>query len=229
MITIDDVKEGLNQGLIQIVDKPASLFGLRCKIGDYEFFFAGDEFDDATVEEYFNAVPFEERAKEILDALKGIHHDVNPDEYQYYESYLKENLAPKMKADYPDLVGQIIDIFEDYLSNGDTEPIAHIKGKTYDKLADAIKKVMVHNVPSIGKVSAKDLLTPQEKEEIYREQKHQYLKEDAICQAFEHDIEINDDDAEILIERFMREQDCNVPENTTWDNLLCEYQTEKAR
>ena len=82
MITIDDVKAGLNQGLIQIVDKPASLFGLRCKIGDYEFFFAGDEFDDATVEEYFNAVPFEERAKEILDALKGIHHDVNPDEYQ---------------------------------------------------------------------------------------------------------------------------------------------------
>lgn len=97
MIAIDDVKAGLNQGLIQIVDKPAGLFGLRCKIGDYEFFFAGDEFDDATVEEYFNAVPFDERAKEILDALEGIRDDINPDEYQYYESYLKENLAPLQK------------------------------------------------------------------------------------------------------------------------------------
>ena len=67
-----------------------------------------------------------------------------------------------------------------------------------------------------------------ERERIFREVLHEYLLMDAERQVGDFFGEdgipewVDNDFYELLVDRFTYEQDCNVPENVTWQNLIYE-------
>ncbi len=69
-------------------------------------------------------------------------------------------------------------------------------------------------------------LTAAELEQAFRERDREYLYDDA-CRHIEdlgYDNTIFDDaDIDTIIDRFENEQDCNVPENTTWEHVIEEH------
>lgn len=64
-------------------------------------------------------------------------------------------------------------------------------------------------------------------EEIYREREHMYLVEDARNHLEEYlepndGCEIDDELCEVLAERFSDSKDCNLDDNSVWDNIIRE-------
>lgn len=75
-------------------------------------------------------------------------------------------------------------------------------------------------------------LTSQEVEQAFRERLKIYEMEDAHCQSewyleAHDDIDLprslTEDDLAIMAGRFDDEQDCEIPENAIWENIVKEY------
>ena len=95
MIRFEQVIEGMEHGDIDVVDSPND-DGAVCQIGEYHFYFGGQEAEEMTAAEYLANVPKDEIAKEILGTLEDFRHD--PDfagEYGYYEAFLNERAAER--------------------------------------------------------------------------------------------------------------------------------------
>lgn len=83
-------------------------------------------------------------------------------------------------------------------------------------------------------VQIASIVVNKQNEEIFRMLQNEYLKQDAERQAEEF-LEANErvlyeftsEDYENLVERFERSQSCNVPENSTWQEVIFEYMKEK--
>jgi hypothetical protein len=97
-ITFQTILNGLNSGIIRIVDEGVILGGkpsnsIVCAIGDSWFYAFGQEGENTTPEEYRKNVPLRDIAEEIyavLCGLGGLETEL-PDEYMYYALYLKEH------------------------------------------------------------------------------------------------------------------------------------------
>lgn len=90
-ITEDMVLEAYRKGIIRIDDAQKHLGdGICAVIEDNWFYFAGQEGENTTPEEYINAVPEEDIVREINEALRGIK-DLDEDEYEYYRLVFKEH------------------------------------------------------------------------------------------------------------------------------------------
>lgn len=80
------------------------------------------------------------------------------------------------------------------------------------------------NEEIMAKMDITFVLTPCELEKAYREKEKIYLSEDALQQCNNLGYtKVDDADIDILVERFMEEQDCNVAENDTWYYVITEY------
>ena len=94
-ITKDQILKGLKNGTVKLVPANApGTPGTACKIGEYDFWFGGEEAESTTPEEYMKNVPMEEIASEILSALDAFAEDPfddNVTEYLYYAAILEES------------------------------------------------------------------------------------------------------------------------------------------
>ena len=95
MITREMIELGYNNGLIRIIDSSSNeCDGIAAKIGDYFFYFAGEEGDEYTDANKFKEEIGDVGIKQMLfNTLEDfrLHPEEFEDEYNYYESYLKEN------------------------------------------------------------------------------------------------------------------------------------------
>ena len=89
MISKEMIRKGLDNGIVKLIDSPNDGESI-CQVGDHWFYYAGAEGEGLTSAEYVARVPRESIVEEILSALEAIRDDLDPDEYAYYESVLKE-------------------------------------------------------------------------------------------------------------------------------------------
>ena len=95
-ITKEMVREGLRRGIIEVTDDAEryGCIGLACRIGDNAFYFAGEEGELMSADEYVKRVPMEDIAEEIfltLDGDGGIRTEFE-EEYEYYRLFLDYSL-----------------------------------------------------------------------------------------------------------------------------------------
>lgn len=92
MITKEMISNGLKNGLIEIEDN----FGIRCKIGDISFYFAGMEGTDLPLDEYKRTYTNEETVDMIYEVLKSPEeaelNGLDDWEIGYYESVLNKEI-----------------------------------------------------------------------------------------------------------------------------------------
>ena len=91
----EQITAGMEHGDVAIVDS-LNGDGAVCQIGEYTFYFGGQEAEDMTATEYLANVPKDEIAKEILGTLEDFQHDPGfADECGYYEAILNERAAER--------------------------------------------------------------------------------------------------------------------------------------
>ena len=93
MISKEMIKEGLHNGAVKLVVDPIMDSGTVCRIGELCFYFGGSEAEATTPEQYQKNVPEDDLVESIYEALESFRLDWSEgsqDEYQYYESHLKE-------------------------------------------------------------------------------------------------------------------------------------------
>lgn len=96
-ITVDDIKKGFNDGLVQLIDaEQYGGDGVACEIGSGGcsnwFYFAGYEGENMTASEYMRDVPLDEIAKEIEAVLYDFWNgdDADYDEWLFYRYTLNK-------------------------------------------------------------------------------------------------------------------------------------------
>ena len=95
MITLEQITAGMEHGDVAVMDS-LNGDGAVCQIGEYTFYFGGQEAEDITAAEYLTNVPKDEIAKEILGTLEDFRHDSGfADEYGYYEAFLNERAVER--------------------------------------------------------------------------------------------------------------------------------------
>ena len=87
MLTKKDILLGLQNGVVKLVPDPSSETGVMCRIGDGLFYFAGEEGETMTAEEYERNVPQSEIAEEIHEALMS---------FRYYPEFFDEYIQYSM-------------------------------------------------------------------------------------------------------------------------------------
>lgn len=90
MITKEMLFAGIQKGVVTFIDSPND-GAPACKIGDYWFYYAGEEGESESSAEYIAHTPGGELVREVMDALNGIRDDEDENEYLYYEAVLREN------------------------------------------------------------------------------------------------------------------------------------------
>lgn len=89
-ITRQMVEDGYREELIYLINN--SLDGcIAAQIGDNWFYFAGNENEEMTVDEYEAEYTFDEIVDYIFDVLDSDFKTEFEDEYWYYYYYLREN------------------------------------------------------------------------------------------------------------------------------------------
>lgn len=88
-ITLEQVKSGIQSGIICFVVDPNMESGTVCKIGDFWFYFGGMTAEDESPEEYLRHVPEDDVAREVYDTLEDFKQSF-PEEYLYYYHELKK-------------------------------------------------------------------------------------------------------------------------------------------
>jgi len=100
MITIEMIDKGIKQGIIRIDDTSIfQRYSVRigipipiCRIGEYWFYFAGQEGEEClSSTNYLLDNKREDIVKKIYDALNDLKYE-SYDEYCYYEWILKESI-----------------------------------------------------------------------------------------------------------------------------------------
>ena len=90
MITLNMVKHGYEQGVINIIESPHN-DGVVCGIGDNWFYFGGMTAEECkTPKEYTMNVPQDDIVREIFEVLEEFFTEFE-DEYYYYMYYLQEH------------------------------------------------------------------------------------------------------------------------------------------
>lgn len=91
MITANQIKTGINQGVIQFDIDPNMGSGTVCRIGDSWFYFGGETAESLNPQEYLNNIPMEDIVQEIWETLDDFSKsgECFIDEYHYYESILQ--------------------------------------------------------------------------------------------------------------------------------------------
>lgn len=89
MLTREIIRQGIEKGIITFEED----FGIRCRIGDYNFYFP-EKSDFTTVEEFYECYTEKEIIDIIYDVLKtekdAEDNGIYEDEYGYYVAYLLE-------------------------------------------------------------------------------------------------------------------------------------------
>lgn len=104
-LTRDMIERGYKQGVVRLTTDtefyapPAADndVGVVCSIGEYWFYFGGEEAETSTVAEYKANIPEETIIAEIHDTLLSLAEDdweTNGDDCEYCYYYLKEHLVP---------------------------------------------------------------------------------------------------------------------------------------
>jgi len=102
LITRDMVASGYKHGLIRLTTDTEfykNEIGVVCAIGDYWFYFGGEEAESLSVAEYKKNFSQDTIVDQIYDTLKDFLKDLDcfGDEYLYYYWYLKERLGKTFK------------------------------------------------------------------------------------------------------------------------------------
>lgn len=94
MISREMIEKGLDCGLIKLEPDGVMGSGTVCRIGDYAFWFGGEQAEKMSPDEYLKNIPRETIVEEILDTLMDFGQDDSlEDEYLYYDLYLSERLG----------------------------------------------------------------------------------------------------------------------------------------
>ena len=103
------IERGYKQGVIRLTTDTEFYENARlplimkscvvCAIGEYWFYFGGEEAESSTVAEYKANIPEDTIITEIHDSILGLAEDweTNGDECEYYYHYLKEHVVPDPK------------------------------------------------------------------------------------------------------------------------------------
>lgn len=94
MISKENIRKGLDSGLISITSDQGGCCGICCKIGDYAFYFL-DFDEDVLLEEFWTKYSKEEVITMIGDVIKNKEtaekNGLSEEEQGYYEGLLKSN------------------------------------------------------------------------------------------------------------------------------------------
>lgn len=93
MIDKDTIRKAIDKKIIHFEVNPHMKGETVCFIGDYWFYFGGQEAEEMTPEEYMKNVPMDDIVNEVYTTLESFREDTfSKDEYEYYESVILENL-----------------------------------------------------------------------------------------------------------------------------------------
>jgi len=94
MISKENIRKGLDSGLISITSDQGGCCGICCKIGDHAFYFL-DFDEDVLLEEFWTKYSKEEVITMIWDVIKNKEtaekNGLSEEEQGYYEGLLKSN------------------------------------------------------------------------------------------------------------------------------------------
>lgn len=97
MISKEMIKNGFQKGKMSIEDEFEGCIGLCCKICNSAFYFAPPEDRGLTATEYYEKYTLDEIVNELYKALKdketAEEYGLDEDEYNYYESMLKNDFV----------------------------------------------------------------------------------------------------------------------------------------
>lgn len=85
------IKRGLYNGIVEIQYDSYDCFGINCRIGDFDFYFAGREGDEIeSIEEYWRRFDKDMTAEMIADTLLNYEENgLSEEETEYYTSVLE--------------------------------------------------------------------------------------------------------------------------------------------
>lgn len=155
----EKIKQGLAEGIVRIINNPNDDC-IACEIGDYWFYFIGREYEDMSPDEVLETFTKEELSEMIYSVMQ----DLEAEERLYYQSFLEDNLSKKpmqanisLEENKTEFIGQIIDIFEDFLDEKkikipneeredeeDDDSFANIYGEDYFALEEKIKETLIN-------------------------------------------------------------------------------------
>lgn len=93
MIDKETIRKAIDKKIIHFEINPHMEGETVCFIGDYWFYFGGQEAEEMTPEEYMKNVPMDDIVNEVYNTLESFKEDTfSKDEYEYYESVILENL-----------------------------------------------------------------------------------------------------------------------------------------
>lgn len=93
-ISRETIKNGLANGVIQLILDPIMESGTVCKIGDGWFYFGGITAEDMYPDEFIRGMQEDDVIDDIYKVLNDFRAgDVFLDEYEYYRTFLEENLT----------------------------------------------------------------------------------------------------------------------------------------
>lgn len=94
MISKENIRKGLDSGLISITSDQGGCCGICCKIGDYAFYFLGFD-EEVLLEEFWIKYSKEEVTTMIWNVIKDKEaaekNGLSEEEHGYYEELLKNN------------------------------------------------------------------------------------------------------------------------------------------
>ncbi len=94
MITKEQIKMGIDQGIIKFIVDPNLNQGTVCAIGDGWFYFGGSTAEEENPEIFLKNAEMDEVVLSIQQALESLSLDSNS-EHLYYEAFLQEHLQLK--------------------------------------------------------------------------------------------------------------------------------------
>ena len=89
-ITFEDIKVGIDKGVVRFIIDPNNDHGTVCAIGDNWFYFGGLTAEEENPDEYIKNVPMDTIIQDILNVLNDFKENF-VDEYLYYYFYLEEH------------------------------------------------------------------------------------------------------------------------------------------
>lgn len=93
MISKENIKKGLDTGLISVTLDKGGCCGICCEIGNYAFYFLA--FDEVPLEEFWTKYSKEEITTMIWSVIKNKEtaekNGLSEEEQEYYEELLKNN------------------------------------------------------------------------------------------------------------------------------------------
>lgn len=136
------IYKGLCDKTVEIINNPNDDC-IACQIGDYWFYFIGNEYEDLTPYEVYESFTKEELTDMIYSALMGMEKNCLADEVDYYKAFLAERYessTSKKEIDWmSEFVSRIAGDKSDIWSDG-TEILCKTESAA-DAIASLIEKL----------------------------------------------------------------------------------------